>query len=78
MKTFDKICILIKEQLGLSDDFPITEKTTIQDIGADSLDVAEFFMTLEDTFDVEIPEDAELSVHTMGDVADLIESLILS
>lgn len=78
MKTFDKICILIREQLGLSDDFLITEKTTIQDIDADSLDVAEFFMTLEDTFDVEIPEDAETKVHTMGDVAELIESLILS
>ena len=78
MKTFDKICVLIKEQLGLDEDFKITEQTTIQEIDADSLDVAEFFMTLEDTFDVEIPEDAELKVHTMGDVAELIESLILS
>jgi len=78
MQTFDKICALIREQLGLDSDFPITEKTTIQDLNADSLDVAEFFMTLEDTFDVEIPEDAEFRVHTMGDVAELIESLILS
>ena len=78
MHTLDKISNLIREQLGLDSDFPITEKTTIQDLDADSLDVAEFFMTLEDTFDVEIPEDAEFKVHTMGDVADLIESLILS
>lgn len=78
MKTFDKICVLIREQLGLGDDFPITENTTIKDIDADSLDVAEFFMTLEDTFDVEIPEDAEYKIHTMGDIAELIESLILS
>ena len=78
MQTFDKICILLREQLGLDSDFPITKKTTIQDINADSLDVAEFFMTLEEAFDVEIPEDAEFSVHTMGDVANLIESLILS
>ncbi len=76
MQTFDKICTLIREQLGLDKDFPITEKTTIQDIDADSLDVAEFFMTLEDTFDVEIPEEAEFKVHTMGDVANLIDSLI--
>ena len=78
MKTFDKICVLIREQLGLGDDFPITEKTTIKDIDADSLDVAEFFMTLEDTFHVENPEDAEYKIHTMGDIAELIESLILS
>ena len=78
MKTFDKISALIKEQLGLSEDFQITENTTIQDIDADSLDVAEFFMTLEDTFDIEIPEGAEAGVNTIGDVAELIESLILS
>lgn len=78
MKTFDKISALIKEQLGLSEDFQITEDTTIKDIDADSLDVAEFFMTLEDTFGVEIPEDAEYKIHTMGDIANLIESLILS
>ena len=76
MNTFDKISVLIREQLGLDSDFPITEKTTIQDIDADSLDVAEFFMTLEDTYDVEIPEDAEIKVHTIGDVAALIDSLI--
>ena len=76
MNTFDKISVLIREQLGLDSDFPITEKTTIQDIDADSLDVAEFFMTLEDTYDVEIPEDAESTVHTIGDVAALIDSLI--
>ena len=76
MNTFDKISVLIKEQLGLDSDFPITEKTTIQDLDADSLDVAEFFMTLEDTYDVEIPEEAESKVHTIGDVAALIDSLI--
>lgn len=76
MQTFDKISDLLREQLGLDSDFTITEKTTIQDLNADSLDVAEFFMTLEDTFNIEIPEEAELKVHTVGDVAELIESLI--
>lgn len=76
MQTFDKICELLREQLGLDSDFPITEKTTIQDLDADSLDVAEFFMTLEDIYGIEIPEDAELKIHTVGDVAELTESLI--
>ena len=76
MQIFDKITDLLREQFGLDSDFTVTEKTTIQDLNADSLDVAEFFMTLEDTFDIEIPEDAELRVHTVGDVVELIESLL--
>ncbi|MBR3816523.1 MAG: acyl carrier protein [Clostridia bacterium] len=76
MQTFEKICVLLREQLGLDGDFTITEKTTIQDLDADSLDVAEFFMTLEDTYDIEIPEESELKVHTVGDVAELVESLL--
>lgn len=76
MQIFNKISELLAEQFDLDDSFTITEETTIQDLNADSLDVAEFFMTLEDTFDIEIPEDAELRVHTVGDVVELIESLL--
>ena len=76
MQISDKITDLLREQFGLDSSFTITEKTTIQDLNADSLDVAEFFMTLEDTFDIEIPEEAELKVHTVGDVVELIEALV--
>ena len=54
---FDKVKELISEQLDVKAD-DITEASNIQDdLGADSLDVVDLVMALEDEFDVEIPED---------------------
>ena len=51
----------------------ITEKTTADDLGADSLDFIEFIMAVEEAFDVEISDDLADEWHTMGDVVEYLE-----
>ena len=70
---FDKVKELISEQLDVKAD-DITEASNIQDdLGADSLDVVDLVMALEDEFDVEIPEDQVENIKTVGDLVKFIE-----
>ncbi len=70
---FDKVKELIAEQLDVKAD-DITEASSIQDdLGADSLDVVDLVMALEDEFEVEIPEDQVENIKTVGDIVKFIE-----
>lgn len=70
---FDKVKELISEQFDVKAD-DITEASNIQDdLGADSLDVVDLVMALEDEFDVEIPEDQVENIKTVGDIVKFIE-----
>ena len=70
---FDKVKELISEQLDVKAD-DITEASNIQDdLGADSLDVVDLVMALEDEFDFEIPEDQVENIKTVGDIVKFIE-----
>ena len=70
---FDTDKNLISEQLDVKAD-DITEASNIQDdLGADSLDVVDLVMALEDEFDVEIPEDQVENIKTVGDIVKFIE-----
>ena len=70
---FDKVKELISEQLDVKAD-DITEASNIlDDLGADSLDVVDLVMALEDEFDVEIPEDQVENIKTVGDIVKFIE-----
>ena len=70
---FDKVKELISEQLDVKAD-DITDASNIQDdLGADSLDVVDLVMALEDEFDVEIPEDQVENIKTVGDIVKFIE-----
>ena len=70
---FDEVKELISEQLDVKAD-DITEASNIQDdLGADSLDVVDLVMALEDEFDVEIPEDQVENIKTVGDIVKFIE-----
>ena len=70
---FDKVKELIAEQLDVKAD-DITEASNIQDdLGADSLDVVDVVMALEDEFDVEIPEAQVENIKTVGDIVKFIE-----
>lgn len=63
----EKIAEIIKEQL--STDMEITESTTFKDdLGADSLDIFELVMALEEEFGIEIPSEDLENVNTVGDV----------
>ena len=70
---FEKIKKLIAEQLDVEEDI-IKETSSIQDdLGADSLDVVDLVMSIEDEFDVEIPEDQVENIKTVGDIVKYIE-----
>lgn len=72
-EVFEKIKETIIEQLGVTDTAVTMEASFIDDLGADSLDIVELIMALEEEFDLEIPDaDAEKIVR-VGDVVEYIK-----
>ncbi len=69
----EKIAEIVKEQLNT--DMEITEATSFKDdLGADSLDIFELVMALEEEFGVEIPSEDLESVNTVGDVINYLKA----
>ena len=64
---------IIAEQLGVAEDQVTNEKSFVDDLGADSLDIVELVMAFEEEFGVEIPDDAADSILTVGDAVKFIE-----
>lgn len=62
---------VVREQLGLEQD-PAEEAAFVSDLGADSLDLVELVMGIEDEFRIEIPDEAAEGVSTVGQVIDLL------
>ena len=74
---FERVRDVIMEQLGIEDESSITTATTfIDDLGADSLDVVELIMALEEEFGMEIPETEAEKIVSVGDVVEYIKSVI--
>ena len=71
MDYFKKISEIVADQLGITPD-TITRETTFGDLDADSLDVDEVIMALEDEFGVEIPDEVAEKFKNIGDVVDYI------
>jgi len=72
-EVFEKIKGIIVEQLGVAEDSVTMEASFIDDLGADSLDIVELVMALEEEFDIEIPDADAEKVATVGDVVDYIK-----
>lgn len=73
---FERVKDIIMEQLGIEDESSVTMTTTfIDDLGADSLDVVELIMALEEEFEMEIPEVEAEKIVSVGDVVDYIKSV---
>ena len=73
MEVFEKIKEIIADQLDADKD-SITETSVItDDLGADSLDVVDLVMAIEDEFSVEIPEDEVENIKTVGDIVKYVE-----
>ena len=70
---FEKVKGIIVEQLGVADNAVTMEASFIDDLGADSLDIVELIMALEEEFDTEIPDSDAEKVVTVGDVVDYIK-----
>ena len=70
---FDKVKGIIVEQLGVAESSVTLEASFIDDLGADSLDIVELVMAIEEEFDIEIPDNDAEKVVTVGDVVDYIK-----
>lgn len=73
MTTFEKVKSIIVEQLGVEEDEVKAEATFIDDLGADSLDIVELVMALEEEFELEIPDEDAEKIRTVGDAVKYIE-----
>lgn len=71
---FEKVKKIIVEQLGVEEDEIAMESSFIEDLGADSLDIVELIMALEEEFDIEIPDSEAEKIATVGDAVDYIKN----
>lgn len=74
MALSDKIKELISKQLNKSVDEITEDSEFVKDLGADSLDVVEMLMNLEEEFDVTVPEEDAVNIKTVGDIIKIIEA----
>jgi len=73
MALFDDVKEVVVEQLNVGPDEVKEESKFIEDLGADSLDVVELVMALEEKFDIEIPDDQAEGIATVADAIKFIE-----
>jgi acyl carrier protein len=74
MAIFDEVKEVIVEQLNVNEDEVKLESNFVEDLGADSLDVVELVMALEEKFEIEIPDSEAEKIATVKDVVDYIEA----
>ena len=70
---FEKVKAIIVEQLGVAESAVNMEASFIDDLGADSLDIVELIMALEEEFDIEIPDSDAEKVVAVSDVVEYIK-----
>lgn len=70
---FEKLKDIIVDQLGVEADAVTMEANIQEDLGADSLDIVDLITTIEDEFDLSIPDEAVEDIKTVGDIANYIE-----
>ena len=70
---FEKVKKITVEQLGVADTSVTMEASFIDDLGADSLDIVELIMALEEEFDMEIPDEDAEKIVSVSDVVDYIK-----
>ena len=72
---FEEVVKALSEQLNIPQEKIKPENDIVKDLGADSLDVVELLMTLEDNTGKTIPEDKVADLKTVADVVNLLQSL---
>jgi acyl carrier protein len=75
MDTNEKVKSILTEQLDISDD--IRDSANIQDdLGADSLDVVDIVMSIEEEFDIEVPDEDVATLKTVADIVSYIDAKV--
>lgn len=72
--TFKKVAELLADQLGIDESTIKPESKVIDDLKADSLDVVELLMTLEEEFDIAVSEEEASKLSTVADIVKIIDS----
>lgn len=72
-KIFEKVKEIVVEQLGVDEEEVTMNASFVDDLGADSLDIVELIMALEEEFDMEIPDEDAEKISTVGDAIKYIK-----
>jgi acyl carrier protein len=72
----DRVRSLVSDQLGVDPKEMTREASILDDLGADSLDVVELVMAIEEAFDIEISDEDAESMRTVGDVETYVSSRV--
>lgn len=70
---FEKVKAILSEQFDVEGDSITLESSITEDLGADSLDVVDLLMSIEDEFEVEVPDSEVENIKTVGDLVKYIE-----
>lgn len=70
----ERVKSIISDQLGVSEDEVKPESKFIEDMGADSLDIVELIMAMEEEFEVEIPDEEAEKIRNVNDVISYIKN----
>ena len=70
---FEKVKAILSEQFDVEEDSITLESSITEDLGADSLDVVDLLMSIEDEFEVEVPDTEVENIKTVGDLVKYIE-----
>lgn len=73
MDIFEQVKKILCDQLDLDEEQVTEDSEVIDDLGADSLDIVDLVMTLEEEFDTEIPDEDIENLRTVGDIVKYIE-----
>lgn len=73
---FEKVKTIIAEQLGVAEE-ELAPETSFEDLNADSLDIVELIMALEEEFDLEIPDEEAEKIQTVGEIVEYIKDHLL-
>ena len=71
---FEKLQSVVADQLDVEPEKVTLEANIAEDLGADSLDIVDLVMAIEEEFDMEVPDDAVEKIKTVGDIVNYIES----
>lgn len=75
MSNFEKVKGMLVEKLGISEDKITLESEIVKDLGADSLDLVEMLLSMEENFGITISDEQTENIKTVKDIVDIIDNL---